>query len=134
MAGVRRFEDLVAWKLSEELRDCVFDVTGRGLAARDPDYRSQIRRASASAPDNIAEGFGRFRPKEFSRYVEIARGSINETMSQLHRGRKCGYLSQQQYEAAISLAKQALAATAGLQRYLLSCAATKPPSPRRGPR
>lgn len=121
MAGVRQFEDLMAWKLSEELRDEVFRATGQGLAARDPDFRSQIRRSSASAPDNIAEGFGRFRPKEFARFVEIARGSLNETMSQLHRGRKCGYFSQAEYEHAIALAKQALAATAGLQRYLLSC-------------
>lgn len=89
MAGVRRFEDLVAWRLSEELREAVFLATGQGLAARDPDFRSQIRRSSASAPDNIAEGFGRFRPKD--------------------------------YERAITLAKQALAASAGLQRYLLSC-------------
>ena len=130
MAGVRRFEDLVAWRLSEELREYVFEITSRGGAARDSDYRSQIRRSSASATDNIAEGFGRFRPKEFARFVEIARGSINETMSQLHRGRKCAYLTQGEYEKAISLAKQALAATAGLQRYLLSCT---PKSPRRIP-
>lgn len=129
MAGVRRFEDLVAWRLSEELREYVFEVTSRGSSARDPDYRSQIRRSSASATDNIAEGFGRFRPKEFARYVEIARGSLNETMSQLHRGRKCEYLSHDEYEKAISLAKQALAATAGLQRYLVSC--STPKSPRR---
>lgn len=126
MAGVRQFEDLIAWKLSEEFREFVFEFTSRGAAARDTDFRSQIRRSSASAPDNLAEGFGRFRPKEFARYAEIARDSLNEAMSQLHRGRKCEYLSQLEYEKGIQLAKRAAAATAGLQRYLASCASEPP--------
>jgi four helix bundle protein len=81
----------------------------------------QIRRSSRSATDNIAEGFGRYYPKEFHRYVQIARGEINETMNQLHRGLKDGCLTPEEYEKGMELALHAVKTTAGLQRYLNSC-------------
>jgi four helix bundle protein len=40
--------------------------------------KSQIRRACASIPTNIAEGCGRTRDTEFARFLEIAMGSANE--------------------------------------------------------
>ena len=86
MAGVRRFEDLIAWQLCFELQQCVFELTESGPAARDFEFKRQIRRASASATDNLAEGFGRYRTRDFARFVDITRGSLNETSSQLKHG------------------------------------------------
>ena len=57
---VRDFRDLVCWQLSYELRREVFAFTATGPAARDFKFRDQIRDSSASAPRNIAEGFGRY--------------------------------------------------------------------------
>jgi len=81
--GIRDFRDLVAWQLSYELKCEVFAFTASGPASKDFKYRDQIRDASASAPRNIAEGFGRFRPREFARYLEYARASLMETQNHL---------------------------------------------------
>jgi four helix bundle protein len=76
---VRRIEDLIAWQLAFELEREIFAFTAKGAAWRDIKYREQIRDSSASAVRNTAEGFGRFRPTEFARFLEIAHGSLDET-------------------------------------------------------
>ena len=78
-SGVRDFRDLVAWQLAYELKCEVYAFTSTGRVSRDFDYVNDIRSASASAPANIAEGFGRFRPLEFARFLTIAKASLVET-------------------------------------------------------
>jgi len=43
----------------------------------------QIKRSSISVPSNIAEGAGRNSNKDFSRFLSISRGSLNELNTQL---------------------------------------------------
>lgn len=131
MAGVRRFEDLIAWQLCFELQQYVFELTATGPAARDLGYRRQIRESSASAADNVAEGFGRYRTRDFARFVDIARASLNETSSQLKRGLARRYFTEERYAHANQLTNRALGALAGLQRYLYSCPVTPDGRPKR---
>ena len=84
--GVRTFTELDAWKLSNAVKLGVYDLIREGKAARDLEFRDQIRNAAASAPRNIAEGFGRFRPREFAQYLRIANGSLMETSNHLRDG------------------------------------------------
>lgn len=124
MATARRIEDLIAWQLCFELQQYVFGLTDKGPAARDVEFRRQIRAASASAADNVAEGFGRYRTRDFARFLDIARGSLTETSSQLKRGLARKYYTEQQYDQANQLVNRALGAMAGLQRYLYNCPVT----------
>jgi len=103
---VREFRDLVAWQLSYQLKCEVFAFTAIGLASRDFKYRDQIRDASASAPRNISEGFGRFRPLEFARFLEFARASLMETQNHLIDGRDRGYISDAEYYRLMNLREQ----------------------------
>jgi four helix bundle protein len=79
MAGVKRYEDLVVWQLAYQLQRELFELTATGRAACDFKFCDQVRDSSASMARNIAEGFGRFRPAEFARFLLIARGSLTET-------------------------------------------------------
>ena len=60
MAGARSFTDLHRWKLANELKLDVYAVIKSPAVERDCEFRNQIRNAAASAPRNIAEGFGRY--------------------------------------------------------------------------
>ena len=59
---------------------------------------SQIRRASASIPANIAEGCGRHGDAEFGRFLYIAMGSAGELEYHLLLGRDLGCLNNPDYE------------------------------------
>jgi four helix bundle protein len=116
--GVRRYEDLIAWQLAYELQREVFALTATGPAARDFRFRDQIRESTASAARNIAEGFGRFRPLEFARFLMIARGSLTESHHHLRDGRDRGYFTAEDHSRLALLAGRAAIATTRLSRYL----------------
>ena len=125
MSGVRRYQDLIAWRLANELQCEVFALTQTGLASRDFRFRDQIRDSSSSATRNIAEGFGRFGSIEFARFLRIARGSLTETHCSLRDGHDRGYFSLLDTERLQLLAGRAAKATTGLIRYLESCSRQK---------
>ncbi|MBC8336026.1 MAG: four helix bundle protein [Anaerolineales bacterium] len=58
----------------------------------------QIRRSSQSIPANIAEGHGRFYFQENVRFCYIARGSLEEVLSQLDYAFKVNYLPKELYQ------------------------------------
>ena len=124
---VYRVEDLIAWQLAFELEKGVYAFTATGRALYDRKFRDQIRDAASSATRNTAEGFGRFRPRDHARYLEIAHGSLDETKSALHSARQHGYIVPDEYQRLLRLAIRALAANAGLIRYLKSCDPNGPP-------
>src|SRR5438876_12017872 len=113
---VRDFRALVCWQLSHELKCQVFDFTSSGQASRDFRHRDQIRDSSASAPSNIAEGFGRFRPGEFAQYLSWARASLMETQNHLIDSHDRGYLPDALFSRLSHLAAAALRTTTNLMR------------------
>ncbi len=121
MPGVRRYEDLIAWQLAYELQREVFALTATGTAALDFKFRDQIRESTASAARNIAEGFGRFRPLEFARFLVIARGSLTESHHHLRDGHDRGYFTAEDHSRLALLAGRTAIATTRLIRYLHNC-------------
>ena len=132
MAGVNRFEDLDCWKLASELSDEVDRITEKGRVARDVKFRNQIRESAASAPSNISEGWGRYFPNQNAPYVRIAKGSLEETVNHLMKGKRRKYFAADDFNKAFRLAKRALGATTRYLLYLESCG-KEPPDPESNP-
>ena len=112
--GVRDFRDLVCWQLSEELKCEVLAFTAIPPVSRDYKFCDQIRDSSACAPRNISEGFGRYRPAEFARFLEYARSSLMETQNHLIDAHDRTYLSDRLYSRLYNLAAAALRLTTRL--------------------
>jgi four helix bundle protein len=62
---------------------------------------SQLRRAVQSIPANIAESYGRYHYQDAIRFCYIARGSLEETFSQLMLAIKLGYLGEVQKDSLV---------------------------------
>ena len=118
MAGVRHFRELVCWQLSRELKIALYDLTERPEVKRDFLFCNQLRDAAASAPRNIAEGFGRRSHADFARFLDVARGSLAECQNHLQDAVDRGYLSDQEFASLHTLSERACGAVAGLQRHL----------------
>lgn len=82
---VKGFENLEAWKVARELTNRIYELTKEGLISRDYGFVDQIRRASISVMNNLAEGHERGSSKDFVKFLFIARGSAGEVRSMLYR-------------------------------------------------
>ena len=79
---------------------------------------SQMRRASVSAPSNIAEGASGRTKDQFKNYLGIAIGSLNELNTQVEIALRIGYLIKTDHDKAQELLDECLAVTYGLKRSL----------------
>ncbi len=77
--GIRHFRDIVAYQRARALNRMVRPFS-RTLAKQEQfELAAQLRRAAASVPLNIAEGFGVGTTQGTLRHFRIARGSLFET-------------------------------------------------------
>ena len=91
------FEDLKIFQGARSLYKKIYPLTKRGEWRYDSRFVQQIRAASGSIMDNIAEGFERSGNKEFINFLYIAKGSCGEVRSQVTRAFDSGYISQEEY-------------------------------------
>jgi four helix bundle protein len=89
------FEDLLVWQKSIDFDEAVIKTIDLFEAPR-KHFRlvEQLESASVSVSSNIAEGKGRFSPKEFVHFLYIARGSLFETISLLILVRRLTWISE----------------------------------------
>jgi len=120
MPGANRFEKLVVWQRMHELNIEIWQATTRGAAGRDFRFANQLRDAADSAERNVVEGFGRFNPTEFARFLDISRASALEAQTLLRKGLEVGYWNEDEFGRLDTLVRRGLQTVAKFQRYLRS--------------
>ena len=118
MATAQDFTELEAWQLADQVRREIDRVTKMPAFQRFPKLQEQLLDAADSACSNTAEGFSRFKPKDFARFVRISRGSLSEILDRLFSAKRRGIISQRDFELISALARRARAACTGLINYL----------------
>ena len=113
-------EELIVWRLADELRAEVGRLTEFQAARADFRFRDQIRSAASSVPANIAEGYGRQRHAEFARFLEFANGSLRETEDWLRDGVHRKLWTEEDVAPARRLCRRLTPALRNLRRYLRS--------------
>jgi four helix bundle protein len=114
------FTELIAWQLADELEQFALNMLRHPTLARDRQFCEQTTDSAGSAPRNIAEGFARFAPPQFSNFVRIAIGSEAETRNQIIKAWQRGALTDSQKNEGLLLCKRALTAAVRLRLYLAS--------------
>ena len=89
-----RFEKLDVWHKSVEFAAAIYGLTERFPAKERFGLTSQLRRSAVSISANIAEGSSRSSAKDFSRFVEIAYGSLCESVSHLTIAVSQGFIAR----------------------------------------
>jgi len=106
LASYKRFEDLPIWQKARSFSKKIFEITLEDKFSKEIRLCSQIRAASGSIMDNIAEGFERNGNGEFKQFLYIAKGSCGETRSQIYRAFDYGFISEKQFEEMKSLSEE----------------------------
>lgn len=89
---MQHFSKLNVWRRSHNLVLGIYRATSGFPGAERFGLVSQIRRAAASVPTNIAEGSKRLGSQDYARFLNIAEGSLSETEYLLMLSRDLGYL------------------------------------------
>jgi four helix bundle protein len=120
MATAKRFEDLDVWQRAKELTILVYKYSTDGAFSRDFGLRDQMRRASVSIMSNIAEGFESQTQATFIKFLSYAKGSAGELRAQLYIAIDQGYISEEEFNGALSLAETCSKQLARFIQYLES--------------
>ncbi len=118
--GFQTFEDLEVYKVAREFRKAMYAVNRRLPDFEKYELGSQIRRASASLTNNMAEGHGRFHYPDQIRFFLHSRGSLEELVDDLNICLGERYLSSEEVAKLKEQARGVLILINGYLRYLRS--------------
>src|SRR6266566_9940465 len=118
--GFQIFENLEVYKVAREFRKAMYAVNRRLPDFEKYELGSQIRRASASLTNNMAEGHGRFHYPDQIRFFLHSRGSLEELVDDLNICLDEKYLASDEVAKLKEKARGVLILINGYLRYLRS--------------
>jgi four helix bundle protein len=104
---ISSFEDLIIWQRAQELAKKIYKLADENtFIKKDLKLRDQLKSASISISDNIAEGFEYNNNADFHRFLRIAKGSCGETRNKILFARRIEYIDEGTAHALNEEAKQ----------------------------
>lgn len=115
---MKTFRELKVWEKSHRLTLEIYKCTRKFPSDEKFGLISQIRRAAASIPTNIVEGFKRKSTKDFLHFLNLADSSLEETKYHLILSKDLDYLSQKEFSDFEELCDEIGRMLCGLQNKL----------------
>ena len=118
MAKLDKFEDLKCWQSARVLVNMIYRQCKKGELKNDWDTKSQLKRATLSIMNNIAEGFGRINEKDALKFYDYAQSSGFEVRSMLYVLIDLEYITENEFETLMNETNKTINLTLGFIRYL----------------
>lgn len=114
------FEKLEAWKKARFLVKDTYTLISKFPTTERFGLSSQLGRAIISVPSNLAEGCGRPSIKERIHFIEIAYGSLMESLTQLIVANDLGFINDIEFNDIRSRIEEVAKIISGLRKSLIS--------------
>jgi four helix bundle protein len=88
------FEELEVYRLAREFRKKIYALVNKLPRKEEYNLGAQMRRASTSLTNNIAEGHGRFHYQENNQFCRQSRGFLAELMGDINICLDANYFSE----------------------------------------
>ncbi len=111
-------EKLTVWQKAVEYADLIYKVTRSFPTEERFGLTSQLRRSAVSISSNIAEGSSRSSRADFARFVEIAYGSLLESISELKIAKRQEFLNDAMLDTAYKKAEELAKMLSAFRRTL----------------
>jgi four helix bundle protein len=115
---MRNYRDLLVWQKAHKLTLGIYKETQGFPKEERFGLTSQLRRAAASIPANLAEGCGRRSDGEMARFVQIAMGSGAELSYHLLLCRDLGLLQADEFNGLASATDEVMRMLSALSSRL----------------
>jgi len=103
------FKKLRIWQESVQLAKEIYLISSKGKFSRDFGLKDQLRRAAISISSNIAEGEESGYKRKKILYLNIAKGSAAEVVTQIIIAKEVGHISQKEEEYLENLTHKIIA-------------------------
>lgn len=97
LCGMQDFKRLLVWQKAHTLFLAASEAFTPQRTRAVPWLRSQVLRAAASIPANIAEGCGKQTSREFLRFIDIATASSHELENHLMAARDTRVITPKEF-------------------------------------
>lgn len=118
MATITCLEELEIWQLARVFAKEIGQILKTKAFDNEFGLKQQMKNASGSIMDNIAEGFGRGSKNEFVNHLTIAKGSTEESRSQLYRCKDGGLIDDKVFTDLLNRSVELVRRITGLINYL----------------
>jgi len=100
------FEKLNLWQLGRKMVKIIYEVTEHFPSYEMYGLVSQMRRSAVSVISNIAEGAGRFSPKDQAHFYNMAYSSLMELLTQVIVAYDMKFIKEEEYLKCTDLMKE----------------------------
>jgi four helix bundle protein len=118
LGKINSFEELECWKSAHDLLILVYKTMDKTELKKEFSFQDQIKRATLSISNNIAEGFERTSTKETIRFLVIANSSASEVKNMIIAAYSLNFIDQIEYTSLFESCIKTQKLTKGFIRYL----------------